>query len=150
MGLWPGLAPLGYLNLYLTDKLCHIKIDTVRAPLIKQMFEKVANEHMSVRKVYAWLKDEAHFRTRGDKAWSMSGVYRALQNPFYYGRFEYPHKSGHWYKGKHQPIITKALFEATQKRIDRERAIREHHEFAFTKLITCGLCGSGISAVEKF
>ncbi len=26
----------------------------------------------------------------------------------------------------------------------------EHKEFAFTKLMTCGLCGSGITADEKF
>jgi len=105
---------------------------------------------MSVRRAYAWLKDEAGFRTRGGKAWTLSGVYHAIQNPFYYGRFEYPRKSGHWYKGKHQPIITKSLFDAAQARIDRERSVRERHEFAFTRMIRCGLCGSGISAVEKF
>ena len=27
---------------------------------------------------------------------------------------------------------------------------RENIEFAFTKIMTCGLCGSGISATEKF
>jgi hypothetical protein len=150
MGLWPGVAPLGYLNVYRTDRPCRIKVDPVRAPIIRRLFEKVALDHASVRNAYAWLKGEAGFRTRGGKDWALSGVYRALQNPFYYGRFEYPHKSGHWYKGKHQPIITKALFDAAQARIDRERSVRERHEFAFTRMIKCGLCGSGISAVEKF
>lgn len=150
-GRWPGLAPLGYLNLYRTDKPGFLKVDPVRAPVIRQMFEKVARVGMSVRDAHAWMHDGAGFRTRGGKAWSMSGVYRALRNPFYYGSFEYPRKSGRWYRGAHEPIITKELYDAVQEtlRKDSERSHR-HHEFAFTRLITCGLCGSGISAVEKF
>jgi site-specific DNA recombinase len=42
MGLWPGIAPLGYLNQKLMDKKCQILIDPLRAPVIKKMFEKVA------------------------------------------------------------------------------------------------------------
>ncbi|MFH1182737.1 MAG: zinc ribbon domain-containing protein [Candidatus Moraniibacteriota bacterium] len=32
----------------------------------------------------------------------------------------------------------------------RDRIVRETKEFAFTKLITCGLCGSGVTADEKY
>src|SRR3989338_3855660 len=45
MGLWPGVAPLGYLNQKLMDKKCQIVVDQVRAPIVKKMFEKVAYEH---------------------------------------------------------------------------------------------------------
>ncbi|MDD3064081.1 MAG: recombinase family protein [Massilibacteroides sp.] len=51
MGLWPGVAPLGYLNQKHMDKKCQIIIDPQRAPVIKKMFEKVAFEHYSGRKV---------------------------------------------------------------------------------------------------
>jgi hypothetical protein len=33
-----------------------------------------------------------------------------LGSSFYYGEFEYPKGSGKWYKGNHQPMITKDLF----------------------------------------
>ncbi|ETB64156.1 TPA: hypothetical protein DIC38_00440 [Candidatus Nomurabacteria bacterium] len=33
---------------------------------------------------------------------------------------------------------------------EAKEQLRENHEFAFTKLMTCGLCGSGISAEEKY
>lgn len=65
-------------------------------------------------------------------------------------RFEYPVGSGQWYKGKHDPIITKELFELVRQKISSHIIKVEDKEFAFTKLMTCGLCGSGITADEKF
>src|SRR3989338_4930590 len=67
MGLWPGVAPLGYLNQKLIDKKCQIVVDQVRAPIVKKMFEKVAYEHFSGRKIYNWLKFELNFHTRVNK-----------------------------------------------------------------------------------
>ncbi len=64
--------------------------------------------------------------------------------------FEYPRKSGNWYTGKHEAIVTKELFELVQAQIKSNVLRIENKEFAFTKMMTCGLCGSGISADEKF
>jgi len=150
MGLWPGVAPLGYLNQKLMDKKCQIVVDQVRAPIVKKMFEKVAYEHFSGRKIYNWLKFELNFHTRGNKPLTLSGVYRILDNTFYYGPFEYPRESGNWYQGKHQPLITQELFEKAQAQLKRDQIVRENKEFAFTKLFTCGYCQSGISAEEKW
>lgn len=150
MGLWPALAPTGYLNEKRADKKCQVLVDTNRAPVVKQMFEKVAYENWSGRKIYHWLKFDLNFRNAtSHKNLTLSNVYRILQNPFYYGTFEYPRESGNWYTGKHQPIITRELFEKAQERLKRDRITRETREFAFTRLITCGLCGSGVTAQEK-
>ena len=73
-----------------------------------------------------------------------------LENHFYYGVFEYPKKSGNWYTGKHEPIITKELFNLVQEQVNSQYIRSENKEFAFTKLMTCGLCGSGVTADEKF
>ena len=73
-----------------------------------------------------------------------------LQNPFYYGTFEYPKESSNWYQGKHQPIIDQSLFDKVQEQLKRDHIVRESKEFAFTKMIVCGLCGSGITAEEKY
>ncbi len=150
MGLWPGIAPLGYLNQKHMDKKCQLIIDPDRGPVIKKMFEKVAYEYYSGRKIYNWLKHELNFYTRGNKSLTMSGIYRILDNQFYHGVFEHPKKSGNWYQGKHEPLISQELFEKTQKQLKRDNIQRENREFAFTKLFTCGYCGSGISAEEKW
>jgi len=44
MGLWPGMAPIGYLDQGLMDKKGQKVIDPIRAPIVKHMFEKVAYE----------------------------------------------------------------------------------------------------------
>ena len=150
MGLWPGMAPLGYLNQNRMDRKCQIIVDEVRAPIIKQMYEKVAYEKMSGRKVYNWLRYDLNFYTRGNKPLTLSGVYRVLSNPIYYGMYEYPRESGNWYQGKHKPLVTQELFDKAQAQLTRDNIVRENKEFAFTKLFTCGYCESGISAEEKY
>lgn len=150
MGLWVGPAPLGYLNQNRMDRKCQVIIDPLRAPAIKKMFEKVAYEKYSGRKLYHWLKHELNFYTRGNKPLTLSGIYRILDNPFYYGVFERPKGSGNWYQGKHKPLISQDLFEKTKAQLKRDNIQRESKEFAFTKLITCGYCGSGISAEDKY
>lgn len=150
MGLRPNVAPTGYLREKRVDRKCHVIPDPQRAPIIKQMFEKVGNEKWSGRKLHHWLKFDVNFKSKGNKHLSLSNVYIILNNPFYYGVFEYPKESGNWYTGKHKPLITKELFDKAREQLKRDRITRETKEFAFTKLITCGLCGSGITADEKY
>lgn len=151
MGLRPGVAPTGYLNEKRTDRKCQAILDPERAPTIKKMFEKVAYEHWSGRKIYNWLRFDLNFRTsNGKKHLSLGNIYKILDNPFYYGVFEYPKKSGNWYTGKHESLISKELFNLVQEQVKSQFIRVENKEFAFTKLMTCGLCGSGISADEKF
>lgn len=151
MGLWPAPAPVGYLNEKRVDRKGYVYVDTERAPIVRKMFEKVAHENWSARKLYHWLKFELNFKTvAGNKGLTLSNIYLILQNTFYYGEFEYPRKSGSWYKGKHEPLISKELFDQVRQRISSHIIKIEDKEFAFTKLITCGLCGSGITADEKF
>ena len=151
MGLRPGVAPTGYLNEKRSDRKCHANVDPERAPVIKKMFEKVAYEKWSGKKLYIWLKFDLNFRTAaGKKHLSLGNIFRILYNPFYYGTFEYPKDSGNWYQGKHEPIITKELFDLAQAQLKSNMLRQENQEFAFTKLMACGLCQSGISACEKW
>ncbi len=147
MGLRPGPAVLGYLNEKRVDKKCEVVIDQERAPIIRKMFEKVAYEKWSGRKIYHWLKFDLNFKTpNGNKGLALGNIYLILENPFYYGVFEYPKKSGNFYNGRHEPIITKELFDLVQSQTKNQFIRGEKKEFAFTKLMTCGLCGSGITA----
>lgn len=152
MGLWPAPAPTGYLNEKRSDRKGHVLVDPDRAPVIKQMFEKVAYEKWSGRKLYHWLKFDLNFKTAtGNKNLTLGNIYVLLQNHFYYGTFEYPKNSGNWYKGIHKPLITKELFDLVQAQLKGNvLKTRQEKEFAFTRLMKCGLCGSGITADEKY
>ena len=152
MGLRPGPAVVGYINEKHMDRKCQVIVDPYRAPIIKQMFEKVAYEKWSGRKIYHWLKFDINFKTvKGNKGLTLGNIYVILQNPFYYGVFEYPVKSGNWYTGKHTPLISKELFDQVQSQVKSTTLrVQEPKELAFTRLMTCGLCGSGICADEKF
>ena len=149
MGWRPGIALTGYLNEKRTDRKCQVLVDPERAPIVKQIFEKMGNDHWSGSRLYHWLKFEINFKTRGNKSISRGNLYRILQNPFYYGLFEYPVGSGNFYNGRHEPLITKDLFDKVQAHLKRDHFDREVREFAFTKIFKCA-CGSGISACEKY
>jgi len=116
------------------------------------MFEKIANDRWSGRKLHDWLKNEIQFTHTSGKSLSLGNVYRVLQNHFYYGRFEYPVNSGNWFDGVHEPIVSKELFDAVQEQMNRQVLVKrsDPKELAFTKLMTCKLCGSGVTADEKF
>lgn len=150
LGLWPSVAPTGYLNSKNKDQKGIVFVDPDRAPVIKELFEKVANEGWSGRKVYRWLKD-IKFVTRTGKPLTLSNVYCILNNHFYYGSFEYPKNSGRWFQGKHSPLISKELFEDVQKHLHLQvKAHSRNKEFAFTRILSCRACGSGVTAQEKF
>ncbi|HEU0080600.1 MAG TPA: recombinase family protein [Candidatus Paceibacterota bacterium] len=150
MGLWPAPAPTGYVNSSNVNEVCVVHIDPIRAPIIKQVFEKVGYEGWGGKKVYQWLKDR-EFTARSGKPLTLSNIFIILHNHFYYGTFEYPKNSAKFYQGKHTPLISKELFDQVQNQLRCQRKSKEtNKEFAFTKLMTCGLCGSGITAQEKF
>ncbi|MDP3729874.1 MAG: recombinase family protein [bacterium] len=150
MGLWPSGAPTGYFNDRTPGKECHILIDPVRAPIMKQMFEKVGYEKWSGRKIFKWLKEDVKFVSKRGKSLNLSTIYNLLKLSFYYGMFEYPKGSGNWYQGQHTPIITKELFQLARETIVAETRVKSRtNDFVFTKLMICGYCESGITAQEK-
>lgn len=150
LGLWPGVAPIGYLNSRFKDRAGHIEIDPERAPVIRKMFEKVAHDGWSMRELYRWLKS-INFVSRNGKPLALSNVQDVMKRTIYYGAYEYPRGSGNWYKGVHTPIVSKALFEAVQRRRNVYEMRRKENQqaFQFVRLLKCGLCGSGVTACER-
>jgi site-specific DNA recombinase len=150
MGLWPVQPPTGYRKV--NDRLakCEVEIDPNRALIIKQIFEKIAYERWSGMRVYSWLRYEVNFKTHRGFYLSVGNIFKIINNTFYYGRFEFPQGSGNWYDGKHEPIITKELFDDVRASIKTQVIKSQGKEFAFTRLVKCGVCGSGITADEKF
>jgi site-specific DNA recombinase len=150
LGYWPSVAPTGYLNSKNKDEKGVVYIDPDRASTIKDVFVKVGHQGWSGRKVYRWLL-EIKFRTRTGKPLTLSNIYMILNNHFYHGTFEYPKLSGRWFQGKHVPLISKDLFDDVQKQLHiQEKVNIKNKEFAFTRMVTCGACGSGVTAQEKY
>ncbi len=150
LGHRPCLSPLGYLNEKTFDrKGTIVTIDPVRGPIVKKMFEKVAYEKMSGRKLYAWFNDIG-FTTRNGKKTTLSGIYRMLNEHFYYGMFEFPQGSGKWCTGNYEPLITKELFDLVHEQLKvPPRPEYGLKQFDFTRLIKCGTCNYGVTAQEK-
>lgn len=151
MGWRPGAAPIGYINRSYAG-VKEIVLDEDRAPIIKEMFERSGLLGQSGRTIKDWL-DSSGFKTKAGAQLSLSQIYRILMNPFYYGYFKYP-QDGPLYKGLHQPIITKELYDNVRSRIDdivpRDKAAWGSKKFPYKHLFYCGSCGSRLTVEEHF
>jgi len=149
MGWRPCMPPLGYYNRALNN-IKDIIIDPERGPIVKEMFYRVAYLGESGRKLKKWL-DSIHFTIKSGRPVQLSLILSMLKNPFYYGEFEYPIGSGRWYKGSHEPIIGKDVFDMVQaSRIGPRNVKYGAKAFAFKMILKCGNCGGSIVGEEKF
>lgn len=143
MGWRPCMPPLGYFTRGASGKGKDVIIDAERAPYLIRMFEMSA-EGKGGRHIRQWLEDN-NIRTRGDKVIPLSMIYRMLGSSFYYGQFEYPKGSGNWYKGNHEPLITKELFDKVQEQLKVPVKTKwGSKEFPFKKFMKCYSCGSSL------
>lgn len=146
MGWRPGVAPLGYMNRHFGG-LKDIIPDPERAPIVAEMYRKAGYHGWSGRKIKLWL-DEIGFTNRSGKPIALSQVFLILTNTFYYGEFEYP--EGVWFKGSHEPLVSKELFELVQQFRGTNKGVWGSKQFAFRGLLKCGHCGGEVTAEEKF
>lgn len=149
MGWRPCMPPLGYFTRASTGGARDVIIDEKRAPYIVKMFEMSANG-LGGRHIMNWLAQNG-VKSRKNMKIHLSMIYSMLKNPFYYGEFEYPSGSGNWYQGKHQPLITKELFDKVQNRCIIPQKVKwGSKDFPFKGYIKCASCGTSIVGEEKF
>ena len=145
-GEYPGLAPIGYINNPAT-KL--VEVNPKKSKIVIELFERYAEGDMR-------LEDGVNFLTErgvvssGKKPYHQDRIRFVLSNPFYCGFFKYAKEL---YEGKHQPLVSKALFDRVQD-VMHDRANRRHKikndPLPFCGLLKCGTCGMGITGEEKF
>jgi len=142
-GEYPGWAPLGYENDLRTHE---IKLDPVKHKLVKRIFELYITNKYTLRDLANKLS-ELGLESRTGKRLRNGLILDILKNPFYCGVFKY---KGEIYQGKHEPIITKKLFDKCQEVMaDRGRPAKpQKHEYAFTGFMLC-LCGCAITAEKQ-
>lgn len=142
MGWRPGMPPIGYYNRSFAG-VKDIVVDPDRGHIVTEMFERVAKNGDSGRTLKKWL--DTCLTTRAGKKLTLSQIYRMLKSTFYYGEFEYPEKSGSWYKGKHPPLTTKSVFERVQEQLAAPiKSPWAGRKIAFKGLFKCGSCGRNI------
>ena len=144
-GLWPQMAPLGYLNNKGTKQ---IYIDKEKAPLIKKTFEAYATGKYTLKELLKII-NELGLRGRRDKMLSVSNYQYILQNPFYYGLIRY---NGEYFEGKHEPIISKKLFDQVHEAMKQKGKPQKQNKmkfFLYRGFFRCGECGFTITADKK-
>jgi site-specific DNA recombinase len=134
-GHWPSWAPIGYLN---NPKTHHIEPHPDEAPLIRHLFEDAADCRITLETLAKQAHERGLRSRRAQSRISMEGVRRILRNPIYWGPFLW---KGKLYDGKHEPLISHALFDEVQRaRAMKGKPRRRIHDFAFTGLVFCK-CG---------
>jgi len=144
-GLWPQMAPLGYLNNRETKQ---IYLDKEKAPLIKKTFEAYASGNHTLKNLRRIINGLG-LRGRRDGLLSVSNFQYMLQNPFYYGIIRY---NGEFYNGKHESIITKKLFDECQEAMKRKSKPQKADKmkfFLYRGFFHCAECGFTITADRK-
>ncbi len=106
-GIWPQMAPLGYMNVKNGGIIPHPEF----APLVKKTFEAYATGNFTLRQVRDKF-NELGLKGKSDGALAVSNYQKLLKNPIYTGLMRY---NGEIHEGKHEPIITKKLFDSVQE-----------------------------------
>src|SRR5258705_4141229 len=140
-GMWPTMAPLGYLNVAGPDSKRIIVTDTDIAPIVSKLFEWYATGHCSLREAARKARDAGLvYRKSGAKV-PMSAVHSILRNRLYTGWFEW---NGKVIKSKHEALVSVELWERVQGVLNgrfAKKHRRMKHDFAFSGLIACAQCG---------
>lgn len=148
MGWRPSMAPIGYYNRAFNG-IKDAVIDPDRGELVGKMFLLVAQDSYSGRDLWQWCQDVG-LNNKSGKRITLSQIYLMLRNSYYYGEFEYPANSGKWYKGKHQPLITKEIFDQVQKKlVFYPRSKWGQKNFIYKGLFKCASCGASIVGEDK-
>lgn len=152
-GWMPTRAPMGYMSNNGEKGLKQIIIDPERFKLIRKMWDLMLTGNYSVLQITETANNQWGFKTRktkrsGNAPLLKSTLYKSFVNPFYYGHFIF---QGELHQGKHKAMITFEEFERVQHLLsERGKPKPERYTFAFTGIFRCGLCGSMITAENKF
>ena len=167
-----GHAPYGYHFVRRTDDArASLKVDEARAPIVREMYRWLADEHMSTRAIARRLTAEGVATSRGAVQWQPTAVDRIVRNPTYRGVFYYQRarsvapsrrltadrykqrrKTGRearpqrdWIAIPVPAIVSEALWDAAQQQLHQNslHSLRNNkrHPYLLRGLIRCPRCG---------
>jgi len=142
-GGWPGPAPTGYLN-NTTNKT--VEPDPIMGPIVTRVFEVYAYELISLSTLVKRARDLG-LRTRYGGTLGKGTLHHLITNPFYHGTILW---CGKLFPGNHKPLVTRALFDRVQERLQGKATPRgQTRTFPFRGLLRCGYCGCQLTAEIK-
>src|SRR3989339_1990692 len=144
-GEYPNCAPVGYLN---DSRTKTIVINRKRSVIIREAFELYAQGNSRLEDIATFLAKQGMVTT-GGKRIHINRVTSILKNPFYYGHFRY---LGEVHEGRHQPVITKQLFDLVQETLNQRGRPHQKHVYsaqALCGILHCGTCHMMITGEEK-
>jgi site-specific DNA recombinase len=138
-GVYPGTTPLGYVRAPDGRML----VDPVAGPVIRQLFEQRA-AGVSWAKLGRFL--DARLPRSDGAPWRPSTVSGLVDSPLYLGRLQ-RHVNGRLVvvEKAHEPLVTRAVFEAAQSTPATYGPRRHEHPAALAGLARCGSCGSALT-----
>ncbi len=141
-GIWPQMSPLGYIN-----EGGKIVLDSEISPLIKSTFEAYATGNFTLRQ----LRDKFNglgLRRKSGRELAVSNYQKLLKNPIYTGLMLYNREI---FEGKHEPIISKKLFDSVQEVMSRKS--KPHSKglkpYIYRGFFRCGECGCFITTEQQ-
>lgn len=124
-------------------KTSEMYIDGAEGEIVRLIYKKYL-EGMSISKLRDFL-DEHHMETR-ERPWTYRIIRTILSNPVYAGYIRF---KGEIYEGLHEPLVSKDMFELTQKEISkRQQQTYERNKnprpfqakYMLSGLAQCGYC----------
>jgi len=139
-GVWPGKAPVGYLN---NPQTRGIDVDPDKAPKVRKFFEQYATGEHTLASLRQWSIDN-NLLSRSASKIQLSQISKTLRNVFYLCLMNY---NGEIHEGKHQHLISKKLFDRVQEVLQEKGKPhkKKKHSFPFLGLMKCP-CGAAITA----
>lgn len=142
-GIYPSLAPVGYLN-YTDEKgrRC-IRVDQELAPYIQRMFALYATGNYSLSTLRKEMVEDG-FTYRSGKRFHRSHVEKILKNEFYTGVFYWNGKK--YVNASHPPLIDLPTFNRVQTILRNPYKNKSRKDlFPYSNLIKCAKCGCALS-----
>ncbi len=139
-GIWPTVAPLGYRNVMGPDGKKIIDIDPQIGPIVTHMFGLYATGTLSISDLADRARVAGLVYKKSGLPVPRSIVHGMLRNPLYAGDIVW---KGQFYRGKHPPLVARALWDRVQGVLDGRNASKvrgSKRDFAFTGIVKCGHC----------
>ncbi len=142
-GGWPSMAPFGYVNNKVNKTVI---VEKQNAKCVVRLFELYSQGNKSFKEISDILHNES-LRSKSGKKLYPSMLHRIIRNPFYYGVML---RKGEYYKGNHEPIISKQIFDTAQDVLHGKKDSRKTERFyPYRGFMTCAECGCVLTGDTK-
>jgi hypothetical protein len=137
------MAPIGYVNERGKGIMPHPEF----SGLIKKIFEQYATGNFTLKNIREKF-NALGLRGKSNNGLAVSNYQTILKNPIYTGMMRH---NGELCEGKHEPIISKKLFDDVQEVMTRKSKPKtnELKSYAYRGLFHCGECGCFITTETK-